>query len=507
MDIYLSHSYRDGTINEYFRDYFVEEEIPLLADQKSDIWCVAKLERFLTQTTGVISIIPKRVAENDPYGYSPYIGRELSLARRARVPRLIFVDAEVLTHHLNDFPNDAVPFLPDALEEGAPEHASAVRRFRKDIERASTAAQNFKPKHAIVIAADGTKLRKAADDVQEILQWEGFDVLRLSGKHSEGRGLDDIRLLEKLWSAELCVFLIGPRLSEAHIALAMAHAHCIPSVRLQFDPQSTDHHPTISGLIRWSQHADMLLQFREQLLSYKRGLVRAENLSEVGQMKYRRKKENLWNLDDGPGLVDHVHPDHGFVRDAIARVRTAMGMGLSLIRDRENTMDVCRLIYEDISRFRHVYEIEQHTDVPGMQSIRTPTQFTVHRTGTCLDLACLFASLLETADQDPVLAVFESPLAAHALVGYRVRNAPRSTYTTIGDLRNTVTQGDIVLFEATGAVEAESPVGAETPAERHDKLITWTDAVEAATRMVLDPDLRLKHFIDVREQRAASSRQ
>src|SRR5512145_178036 len=108
MHVYFSHSYRDRAINAPFLEQFVEEEIPLVADEKSDVWCVAKLERYMREMTGFVSIIPRRASEQDPGGYSPYIGYELNLARRARVPRLLLVDQEVLKHHQLDFPEDAV---------------------------------------------------------------------------------------------------------------------------------------------------------------------------------------------------------------------------------------------------------------------------------------------------------------------------------------------------------------------------------------------------------------
>ena len=47
MQVYFSHSYRDFAINSYFLEHFVEEEIPLQADQKTDVWSVAKLERYM----------------------------------------------------------------------------------------------------------------------------------------------------------------------------------------------------------------------------------------------------------------------------------------------------------------------------------------------------------------------------------------------------------------------------------------------------------------------------
>jgi hypothetical protein len=87
IQVYFSHSYRDRAINAPFLEQFVDEEIPLVADQKSDVWCVAKLERYMRETAGFVSIIPRRGSETDPGSYSPYIGYELNLARRARVPR------------------------------------------------------------------------------------------------------------------------------------------------------------------------------------------------------------------------------------------------------------------------------------------------------------------------------------------------------------------------------------------------------------------------------------
>ena len=83
MQVYFSHSYRDVALNGYFLEQFVEEDIPLQADQKTDVWCVAKLERYLNEMAGFLSIIPRRPTDSDPGAYSPYIAHELNLARRA----------------------------------------------------------------------------------------------------------------------------------------------------------------------------------------------------------------------------------------------------------------------------------------------------------------------------------------------------------------------------------------------------------------------------------------
>jgi hypothetical protein len=62
MQIYFSHSYRDIAVNSYFIDRLAREDIPLGADQKTDVWCVAKLERYLADSNGFISVISCRSA-------------------------------------------------------------------------------------------------------------------------------------------------------------------------------------------------------------------------------------------------------------------------------------------------------------------------------------------------------------------------------------------------------------------------------------------------------------
>jgi len=252
---YLSFSYRDVAINGYFFALFVEEAVALQADQKTDIWCVAKLERYMRETAGFVSIIPARPTEDDPGGYSPYIGQELLLARRVRVPRLLFVDDRVLARHRLDFPEDAVPFHADGLDEGQSAHSQAIRGFGARLETHYAAPSETRRHEAVVIPADTHVLREAAEDVAELLRRTDFSpTLLRASRHSS---LDDVRLLDRLWASELCVFLVGPELSETHVALAMAYAHGIPSVRLQHEPQPVNTSPAVTGLIRWHSRDEM----------------------------------------------------------------------------------------------------------------------------------------------------------------------------------------------------------------------------------------------------------
>jgi len=126
MQVYFSHSYRDVPVKTYFSRLFDEAGIELRADQKTDVWCMAKLERYLFELDGFVSIVTRRIAPDGSLTYSPYIGRELALARRARTPRVLFVDDQVLTQFRSMFPASAVPFFSEAPDTEMARHVDAV---------------------------------------------------------------------------------------------------------------------------------------------------------------------------------------------------------------------------------------------------------------------------------------------------------------------------------------------------------------------------------------------
>jgi hypothetical protein len=515
MQIYFSHSYRDVAVNSYFIERLAQEDIPLRADQKSDVWCVAKLERYLAETSGFISVIPRRLTDSDLGGYSPYIGRELNLARRARVARLLFVDAEVLKRHRLDFPEDAVPFHPDALEGDAAAHEAAIRQFGQSIETKTRSDRGSSYGEAAVVSSSGGVLRNVVDDVAEILRRQHFRISPLVSKF-EDRGLDDIRLLEALWRAELCVFLLGEKMSDTHIALALAHAHCIPSIRLQYDHRPGECVVAESGTIRWHDTDGMLIELERQVSSYRQGLVRPVEIAQatsaadaartIGTMIWHPRNDNYWVMQDGPSLLKHVRANQTFILDEVNRVRHAYGSSLAQARGRDATMQICRLVYESVRRHRFGFEFEPYNPEPGIQVIRTPVQIETHRTANCLDLACLFAGIFEAANQAPIIVVVDGPNYAHALVGARASGEPEWRNPEHGDLRRAVSFGDAVFFEPTGAVEADGPVGAETELERQDKLLDFMSAKTAAVRMIERENITVRHVIDVQALRRGDSR-
>ena len=505
MQVYFSNSYRDYLINAHFIEQFAYEDIPLIADQKTPVWCVAKLERYLREINGLVSIVPRRSTDSDPFGYSPYIGQELNLARRARLPRLHFVDELVLSRHRLAFPKDAIPFREEDIESDKDKHRSAIRDFRIALETNYRPAFNSKPKQATVVFSDEKKFRLLAEQLAEFLRREDFSIGWISGERP-GRGLDEINILETLLSSELCIFLLGERLSTAHMALAMTYAHCIPSIRLFYDKNSTDCNPKVTGAVYWQSEPDMLKEFENQLKSYKIGLclpvemAKSSSATEaalsIGTMQGWARKDNLWNLRDARALAEHVYPTHSFARDEASRARSAFKRTID--QGRESSLEIFRLLYDGIMRHRFGYEVELQSGTPGYQAIRTPTQIEIHKTATCLDIACFFAALLELLLQEPLVVILEGPDFSHALVGYRGRDEPRWDNPDLGDLRRAVTLGDALFIEATGCLEASVPVGAETAPERQNKLLTFTDAKIAAERMFSREDVKMIHLVDVR---------
>src|SRR5258708_23368440 len=184
MQVYFSHSYRDAMINSYFLKHFDHEDIPLYADQKTDVWCVAKLERYVNRTTGFISIIPPRPTAQDAGSYSPFIAQELALARRARVPRLLFVEEQILKHHRLDFPEHAVAFSSVAPEGNADKHAQALSGFRVRLDTINRSRPDPQPDVVSVVVDEGKAFRQLGEDIAELLRRQGYIAAVMAERRS-----------------------------------------------------------------------------------------------------------------------------------------------------------------------------------------------------------------------------------------------------------------------------------------------------------------------------------
>ena len=94
-------------------------------------------------------------------------------------------------------------------------------------------------------------LRDAANHVAAILRSEDYTAT-VTYATGMDEAFDDIDVFESMLESELCVFVLGKDLSYSDLYLAMAHAHCVPSVRLRHDPSATSADPERSGVVRWT---------------------------------------------------------------------------------------------------------------------------------------------------------------------------------------------------------------------------------------------------------------
>jgi len=272
MEVYFSHSYRDVTINSYFFEQLMRQNVQVWADQKTDIWCIAKLERYMRGLRGFVSVIPRRLSPKGKIEYSPYIGEELSLARRSRIPRLLFVDEQVLGRHQDDFPQDAVPFIEDAPDLEVSRHHDAIVAFTEKLASARPPARDYQPRRAVVVVQEHEVLTHAAADVVTILKSVSYKVTVQKGRELQ-KAFDRVRLLEELLTSELCVFMLADPLSYAHVLLAMAYAHFVPTIKLQYQASAPEIHVLVGGTIVWNARDQMCTVFKRQFESFRRGLM------------------------------------------------------------------------------------------------------------------------------------------------------------------------------------------------------------------------------------------
>jgi hypothetical protein len=505
MQAYFSHSYRDVPINTYFSQLFETAGITLRADQKTDVWCTAKLERYLFEMDGFVSIIPRRSAADESITYSPYIARELMLARRSRGPRILFVDGQLLTQFRSHFPPWAVPFFHEAPETERVRHTKAIEEFRKTLGSGVRLPRTYTPKRATVICGNESGLRDAASHVAAILRSEDYSPT-VKNAASMDEAFDDIDVFESMLDSELCVFVLGKELSYSDLLLAMAHAHCVPSVRLRHDPEATSADPELSGVVRWTSPAQLKPQFLKVFQNYLSAFERPSGEDDLQRLATPVATGDEWDPSDGPGLLTHIRPENSYVSD---RVNGVMRGLLTGDPSRIQSDHVCRSLYDRIKRDRFYYTFEPASSRMTVQRIRPPDEIDALNCGTCLDFACMFASLLEAAHEQPVVVVIRNARGAHAVAGYLAPDAVTwDEPPTLGDLRGAMNRGEIVLFETTGAVEVRGrTVAAETESERKEggDMLDYRTAKSAATRLILQSDLEMQHFVDVHQLRQRQS--
>jgi len=432
----------------------------------------------------------------------------LTLARWARTPRILFVDDQVLNLYRPSFPESAIPFFHKAPETERNHHVEMIGQFRKNlVGGGARPARQYKTEQFTVLTGHDPLLRDAGSLVAAILRSEGYDPKQVPAAANLDDTFENVSIFERIVSSELCVFILDKQLSYIDLLLAMAHAHCIPSVRLRYDPEAKQSTPELSGAVRWKSSEELVSSFQYLFQNYQSAFVTAtgEAMQEVARQKVISTLPNDWNPIDGPGLLKSVVPEDSYVHD---RVEGVMRDLPNVEKSRLGSDMVCRALYDRIKKDDFYYTFEDVMSDPNLQRIKTPQGIASANGGTCIDLACFFASMLEAAHERPVLIVVDTAHGAHAIAGYKAPDAVNGLAPMVlGDLRGGITRGEIVVFETTGAVAAKMrpTVAAETEEERKEgnEKLDYQTAKKAAERLIRQDDLQLRHFIDVQQTRRA----
>ena len=502
IQTYFSHSYRDVPVNTYFSELFVTAGISLRADQKTDVWCMAKLERYLFEMDGFVSIIPRRIAPDGSITFSPYIAQELTLARRARAPRVLFVDSQVLSEHRSRFPEYAVPFFHEAPDTERARHTDVIEKFRVKLATGGGRPhRKYSERQATVVAGREPRMRDAASHVEAILRSENYNPLV---KYAAGRdeAFDDIDGFESLLNSELCVFLLTKELSYSDVFLAMAHAHCVPSVRLRHDPEAKSSDPELSGTVQWKSPDELASQFLKVFRNYQSAFPKPSGKEDLEKLATQSAQGKEWDTSDGPALLAYIDPEMSYINDVVDGVLLEVRTGE---RSRVQSDNVCRGLYDLVKRRGYYYSFEPFSLSTVGQKVRSPLEIDTANSATCLDLVCLFAALLEAARQRPVVLIIRANRGDHAVAGYWAPDAVTwNSQPTLDDLRGALVRRELVLFETTGAVEKRGePVAAETKAERRKgrDMLDYSTAKDAAERLFRREPVEIRHFLDVKKLR------
>ncbi len=161
---------------------------------------------------------------------------------------------------------------------------------------------------------------------------------------------------------------------------------------------------------------------------------------------------------------------------------------------------MARAAYEQVAQHYWVYDFEPPSKDYSRQRVRTPRDIQQDIAATCLDLACLFAAMLEAMQAEPVIVLVRYPGGAHALAGCWVRGRPGTALVDDRELlRRALRQGDLFLIETTGAVRHRTRTAAEG---RNDGFLTYDQAKVQAGELLERGDVSLDFLLDVLAARA-----
>jgi hypothetical protein len=502
-NVYFSHSFRpqDQTLNEYSLRLFAEEGIRLLADRKgSNAWCVPKLERFIMNVAGFVAVIPYRGDADPafPFTFSRYIVFEVGLARRARLPRLVFVEERIYRRFRESgvTPDEPIVFFREAPQRDEQKHRWIIRQFAAQLaERCHGSPPSLGGQRVAVFQGEREETAGLARLVEEAFGTEAYEVVQIPAAEVAGCG-HDLSAFDTILSADASVFCLGPERSQTDVALAVAHALCRPAFRLRRAEDAASCEPELSGLVRWRTLDQLRPALTAQIRSYKLGFIeKVLPTSSAASEKELVMPE--WDPRKPLTLAEFVEVGDGFIKQVADAVSHRLDRGAPDLVGAGRHDELCRASYQQVLEYRWRYEFEPGSKDYSRQRVRTPTDLHHRGGGTCLDLACYFAALLESMQANPVIARLSWPGGAHALAGCWVQGRPGDKLLDErcrSFLRAAVRRGDLLLFETTGAVKKILDSASEG---RRDGFLTFEQARNTALELFEQEGADLDFLLDI----------
>lgn len=195
---------------------------------------------------------------------------------------------------------------------------------------------------------------------------------------------------------------------------------------------------------------------------------------------------DIWNqglagaFGDVKGLLWLVPTDDPVIDPDVNRMRDLMPSRTGFAR--ADHSEICRAAYETVLKHKWKYDGPPGLSDYRRQRVRSAKDIAAAKAGTCLDLACYFAALLEHGEANPVLLHLffraDPTAGAHAIAGCWVDDS--LAYPVVlhdpARIRDCAERGDLLLFETTGAVSSTDSVASSKEVRSADGFLTFDQA-------------------------------
>jgi hypothetical protein len=194
----------------------------------------------------------------------------------------------------------------------------------------------------------------------------------------------------------------------------------------------------------------------------------------------------LWNDATNEVLAAFVQPNHPVLRSVLDQAvstlqRDGQMVALSGYQVLSHVQPMVRSIYNALVSQQITYSNPPSSwDLLGGQRIRGAQTILDEKVGTCLDTAVLFASLLEAAGLNPVVAL----IPGHAFVGYWTAKyfseqpqIPSWTERPISEVMNAIDNGYIEIFETTSICIGQGQLSYEQAIKESHARISSTNGL------------------------------